>query len=106
MSEPNDRDRGLYEKFRRLERADGRSAPGEKHEDCEYFILDLDHDLHAVAALRAYALSCRLSHPKLAADLIRRVDQMVLGFSGGEDRYRIIVEGGAANTNNETIDLI
>lgn len=105
MSEPNDRDRGLYEKFRDIDRTDGRSLRGEKHHGCEYFVLDLDHDPHAVAALKAYSLSCRRSHPKLAADLAQKVDQMVLGFSGSDDRYRIQVEVDVS-THYETIDLL
>ncbi len=50
--------KGLYEKFR-VERTDGRSEPGEKHEGCEYFVLDLDHDPHAIPALKAYEASLR-----------------------------------------------
>lgn len=72
-NEVDDTDRELYEKFE-VNREDGRSAEGEKHEDCEYFVLDLDHDPHAVAALRAYAVSCCRSHPELARDLNRKID--------------------------------
>ncbi len=60
--------RGLYEKFR-VERNDGRSAPGEKHANCEYFVLDLTHDPHALPALTAYAESCKESHPVLSQEL-------------------------------------
>jgi len=63
-----DRTRGLYGKFR-IERTDGKSAPGEKHDGCEYFVLDLTHDPHAPPALRAYADACRAGYPLLAADL-------------------------------------
>lgn len=61
---------GLYEKFR-VERTDGKSAPGEKHSGCRYFVLDLDHDPHAAPALKAYAESCESEYPNLAADLRR-----------------------------------
>jgi hypothetical protein len=64
--------RGLYGKFY-VERTDGRSAPGEKHHGCEYFILDLDHDKHAVAALEAYAKSCKAEYPLLAEDLEKKL---------------------------------
>jgi hypothetical protein len=64
----DDTDRGLYRKFN-VERTDGRSAPGEKHHGCRYFVLDLDHDPHAIWALRAYINACRESNPSLAADL-------------------------------------
>lgn len=63
-----DKDRGLYEKFR-VERTDGRSAPGEKHADCEYFVLDLTHDPHALPALEAYAKSCANTHLVLSKEL-------------------------------------
>lgn len=68
MNYINDQERGLYGKFR-VERTDGRSAPGEKHHDCEYFVLDLTHDKHALAALLSYAESCAGEFPQLAADL-------------------------------------
>lgn len=59
---------GLYNKFR-IERTDGKSAPGEKHSGCDYFVLDITHDEHAKAALLAYADSCAADYPALAADL-------------------------------------
>lgn len=74
--------RGLYGKFY-VERTDGRDLPGEKHHGCEYFILDLDHDKHAVAALRGYILSCRKEYPLLADDLSDKVAAMEKRFSEG-----------------------
>ena len=35
----DDKDRGLYGKFY-VERLDGKSVLGEKHDKCEYFVLD------------------------------------------------------------------
>ena len=68
-----DANRGLYRKFR-VERTDGKSAPGEKHHGCEYFVLDMDHDDHAKAAIKGYVHSLEASneYPGLAADLRRR----------------------------------
>lgn len=65
MGDPN---RGIYQKFI-VTRTDGKSAPGEKHADCEYFVLDIHHDKHAKAALLAYAKSCRSEYPLLAHDV-------------------------------------
>lgn len=65
---------GLYGKFR-VERTDGKSAPGEKHDGCEYFVLDLTHDPFALPAIRAYAQACRVDHPDLSRDLVRIVDR-------------------------------
>jgi hypothetical protein len=63
-----DKTRGIYNKFVVL-RTDGTSAPGQKHDGCYYFVLDLDHDPHARAALAAYRESCKAEHPMLADDL-------------------------------------
>ena len=63
-----DRTRGLYDKFF-VSRTDGTSRVGGKHNKCRYFVLDLDHDPHAMPALAAYADACRETHPLLAADL-------------------------------------
>lgn len=67
-----DTTRGLYKKFNVM-RKDGRSEPGEKHYECEYFVLDLDHDPHALSALKAYIESCRKEFPQLADDLYKRI---------------------------------
>ncbi len=80
-----DKDMGLYCKFI-VQRADGRSAPGKKHEGCEYFVLDLDHDPFAVHALRAYANLCRREYPKLSVDLVKRIDRIVLGHDGTTEK--------------------
>lgn len=68
----SDATRGLYRKYD-VRRTDGSSGPGGKHEECEYFVLDLDHDEHAVAALEAYAASCEATHPALSRDLRQRL---------------------------------
>lgn len=72
--------RGLYDKFLVM-RTDGKSSPGEKHADCEYFVLDLDHDPHARAALQAYESSCRNAYPVLAADLVNKLATKRFGRS-------------------------
>ncbi len=68
-----DTKRGLYNKFE-VSRTDGASRPGKKHHGCEYFVLDLTHDKHAEAALRAYADSCAADYPLLAADLYAKLN--------------------------------
>lgn len=67
----DDKARGLYEKFY-VKRADGRGAPGQKHNECEYFVLDLTHDPHALPAVRAYAVSCAEDYPTLALEVLQR----------------------------------
>ena len=63
-----DKTRGLYEKFI-VTRTDGSSEPGGKHENCNYFVLDLDHDPFAKAAIKAYWEACKSEYPLLAKDL-------------------------------------
>jgi hypothetical protein len=62
------KEKGIYGKFI-VKRADGKDAPGEKHARCAYFVLDIDHDPYAIAAIRAYAEACNNDYPKLACDL-------------------------------------
>ncbi len=59
---------GMYPKFQVI-RADGRDAPGQKHENDEYFALNLTTDKYAIPAITAYAKSCEQDYPLLAADL-------------------------------------
>lgn len=74
MSKPAEQ-QGMFRKFE-VRRVDGSDQPGGKHHDCNYFVLDLDHDPHAATALEAYAFACGQSHPQLAADLHQTVNQM------------------------------
>lgn len=65
-----DKTRGLYGKFQ-VWRTDGKSEDGEKHDGCEYFVLDLTHDQHAIPALLAYAKSCgKDGYRELAVDIL------------------------------------
>ena len=59
---------GLFRKFD-VCRTDGSDAPGGKHHGCRYFVLDVDHDAFAAAALGAYAAACEATHAELARDL-------------------------------------
>lgn len=63
-----DKSRGLFHKFD-VTRADGTSAPGQKHGGCRYFVLDIDHDPFADECLRIYAQQCRREYPLLAEDI-------------------------------------
>jgi len=64
-----DKRRGLYAKFE-VHRMDGRDRPGQKHDGCRYFVLDLDHDPLAYAALKAYAdAAAHCGYTALARDL-------------------------------------
>ena len=68
----NNKEQGLYGKFCPVERTDGQSKEGEKHFGCEYFILDLTHDPHAIPAIQEYINSCSAEFPQLAKDLTDR----------------------------------
>ncbi len=69
---------GLYDKYH-VERRDGRSAPGEKHDGCRYFVLDMTHDPFALPAIAAYAAACEDKHKKLADDLINWAKDQKIG---------------------------
>ncbi len=64
-------DRGLYNKFSKIERTDGRHLPGKKHSGCRYFVIDLDHDEFAQVVMMEYANQCQGEYPTLASDIIR-----------------------------------
>jgi hypothetical protein len=68
MGNTDDTDRGIYRKFK-VERTDGSSSRGGKHETCAYFVLDLQHDPFALPALKAYARACKGKFPDLAQDI-------------------------------------
>ena len=67
----DDTNPGLHAKYT-VRRNDGRSGPGQKHEHCHYFVLDVDHDEFAFEAMRQYAGACFQKFPELSRD-IRRV---------------------------------
>lgn len=58
-------------------RSDGSSLPSGKHAHCEHFVLDLNHDQDARAALREYIHQIRHTKPRLAADLITRLRRVI-----------------------------
>lgn len=63
---------GIYHKFE-VRRTDGRDEPGQKHNGCDYFVLDLTHDPFAAPAIAAYAKACAKELPLLADDLRKRL---------------------------------
>ncbi len=65
---------GLYRKYD-VSRVDGKDAPGERHDKCRLFVLDIDHDPFARKALEAYATACRHEYPELAMDLFGWLDR-------------------------------
>lgn len=70
----DDKNKGLYTKYS-ITRNDGSSEPGQKHADCSYFVLDINHDKYAAIALRAYAKACAAEYPQLAEDLLRLTEK-------------------------------
>lgn len=74
---------GLYRKFV-VERTDGSSRAGGKHEQCDYFVLDWVHDKYAVPAMQAYAKACQAEYPALAEDI--RVRCLATAFANTPPR--------------------
>ncbi len=75
----SDKSKGFYAKFK-VTRVNGTSEPGKKHHNCRYFVLDIDHDPHAVAALQAYEDSCIAEFPLLARDIRKMLIRMRSGL--------------------------
>jgi hypothetical protein len=71
---------GLFGKFT-VTRNDGRDLPGEKHEGCDYFVLDLTHDVYAIPALEAYITAIEFTLPKLAFDLSEKLNYLRRRFT-------------------------
>lgn len=69
-----DKLRDLYGKYL-VERTDGSSGPGLKHDGCQYYVLDVSHDPFAIPALEAYASACEADYPHLAADIRRLIGE-------------------------------
>lgn len=63
--------KGLFTKYE-VHRTDGSTNEGGKHHECEYFVLDMNHDRFAIAALKAYVEACEGDYPLLAKDLKNR----------------------------------
>ena len=68
LTSPELRAMGIYAKFT-VTRTDGSHVRGGKHDNCDYFVLDLTHDPFAIPAIKAYADACRGEYPVLAKDL-------------------------------------
>lgn len=65
---PPPRRGGLYKKYH-VRRADGMEGPGTKHNNCQYFVLDLSHDKYGITGALAYADACEAEFPILAQQL-------------------------------------
>ena len=75
-------DPGLIEKYR-VKRVDQRDKPGQKHENCLYFVLDIAHDRYARAGIFAYATACKQEFPKMSKQLFMIANQLNQGKSIG-----------------------
>lgn len=77
-----EKETGIYSKFN-VSRTDGSSAPGGKHHDCPYFVIDLKHDKFAISALRSYADACYNEYPELAEDIYK----IIYNLKNGKEPY-------------------
>lgn len=60
-----DKKKGLYRKYR-VKRLYDRAH---KHDSCNYFVLDWQHDPYVKPAIAAYIDACKKEYPELAASL-------------------------------------
>lgn len=77
---------GLYHKYY-VERTDGSSSNGKKHEYCKYFVIDMTHDKFAADALLAYSIACKDKFPVLSNELREFAE------SKGKKQHRTQCEG-------------
>lgn len=75
-----DKAKGLFSKFE-VRRTDGTDGVHQKHDGCQYFVLDLTHDRHAAPALRAYADSAKQDGFVLLA---KDLDRLAARIEAGE----------------------
>jgi hypothetical protein len=66
-----DQELGLYRKYEVVRLSD----PEGKHEDCEYYVLDWEHDKFALPAMEAYAMACEEEFPRLAEDIRKKLTE-------------------------------
>jgi hypothetical protein len=87
---------GLYNKYT-VKRNDKTDEPGEKHHECQLFVMDLTHDPYAKSAILAYARACWETHPALAEDLRNLTKSSK--FSGGRTPNGVRCIGAKINNN-------
>ncbi len=71
------KERGLFARYA-IRRLDGSTNKGGKHNKCDYFVLDITHDPHAVPAIFSYARSAEADgYKQLAADLYGKIQPFI-----------------------------
>lgn len=65
-----------------------------KHVNCFFFVLDIHHDVHARAALTAYALSCREEYPQLSDDLMTKLYEIEQGLNENQRTFEFEIGAG------------
>ncbi len=66
-------DQSIYHKFN-VRRTDGKDDPGQKHDGCDYLIVDLNHDEQALAILDFAAYRYASTRPTYAESLRIKAD--------------------------------
>lgn len=96
-------DRGLYAKFI-VKRID--ADPTGKHENCWYFVLDLEHDPYAYAALDQYANACADKYPVLSHELKLKLREWQINKqveTARTEAIRLLTQQGYQVTKNGEI---
>lgn len=71
----SDKNKGLYPKYKVWRRHD----PNGKHNYCDYFVLDWQHDKYTIPAMEAYAKACQSEFPHLANDIYKLIERFKHG---------------------------
>lgn len=83
----DDRDKGLYRKYK-IDRTDNQDQPGQRHADCDYFLIDEAHDPFAEAAFAAYGKAAGIDPVELR-QLVQGGDYERAFYIQREDRQSL-----------------
>ena len=86
---------GLYHKYN-IERVEEGNGEAEAHKHCDFFVLDLTHDVNAIQALEFYRDAMLKVDVKLAADLTHLLYRYCPCIDGQEPAPECPIHGEAA----------
>jgi hypothetical protein len=89
MNSTDEKKTGIYKKFN-VSRVDHSSQ--EKHKDCQYFVLDWNHDPYSIPAARAYAEACQKEYLELAINLREFADYYEEVHQKKKQKLKIMID--------------
>jgi hypothetical protein len=81
---------GYYDKYFVRKKGDAQAV----HLDCEFFVLDMTHDVYALTAVMYYRDAVREANPRLAEDLDERIARYCTCIAPDQPAYECPIHGG------------